>query len=121
MSSLSRQLEYEADGARMIGTYFADEVRSGRRPGILVAEDPLIPPAERSAFEAEMGRGGVDWQMHVYGGAQHSFTEPGIEARAAAAGFSGMKYSQSADRRSWRSMRQLFEEVFPHPQEAAPV
>jgi dienelactone hydrolase len=87
----------------------------------LGAEDPLIAPPERNAFEAEMGQGGVDWQMHVYGGAQHSFTEPGIEVRAAARGFSGMKYNQSADRQSWRSMLQLFEEVFRPSGDAAPV
>jgi dienelactone hydrolase len=81
----------------------------------LGADDPLIPVAERNAFEQEMREGGADWQMHVYGGAQHSFTEPSIEARARAAGLSGMKYNESADRRSWRSMLQLFDDVFAVP------
>jgi dienelactone hydrolase len=78
----------------------------------LGADDPLIPVAERNAFEEEMRKGGVDWQMHVYGGAQHSFTEPSIDAKAKAAGFSGMKYDEKADRRSWRSMLELFGEVW---------
>jgi len=78
----------------------------------LGADDPLIPVAERNAFEEEMRRGGVDWQMHVYGGAQHSFTTAGIDARAAAAGLQGMKYHAEADRCSWRAMLGTFADVF---------
>ena len=38
------------------------------------ADDPIIPPEQRLAFEEEMRAGGVDWRMHLYGGAVHSFT-----------------------------------------------
>jgi dienelactone hydrolase len=38
------------------------------------ADDPLIPAAQRADFESEMREGGVDWQMHLYGGTVHSFT-----------------------------------------------
>ena len=55
----------------------------------LGADDPLIPPAERVAFEEEMRNAEIDWQMHVYGGAQHSFTDPGADARARAMGIEG--------------------------------
>jgi dienelactone hydrolase len=37
----------------------------------LGAEDPVIPPAERSAFEDEMNSARVNWQMNIYGGAAH--------------------------------------------------
>jgi dienelactone hydrolase len=84
----------------------------GRVLVCLGADDPLIPVAERNAFEEEMRRGGVDWQMHVYGGAQHSFTTPGIDARAEAAGLQGMKYHAEADRCSWRAMLGTFADVF---------
>jgi len=77
----------------------------------LGAEDPLIPPAERVAFEEEMRNARIDWQMHVYGGAQHSFTDPEVEERARAMGIQGLKYDAAADRRSWRSMLELFSEV----------
>ena len=40
------------------------------------ADDPFIPPEQRAGFEAEMRDGGVDWQMHLYGGTVHSFTNP---------------------------------------------
>jgi len=76
------------------------------------ADDPLIPAADRSAFEEEMRSAGVDWQMHLYGGAQHSFTDPGADERARAMGLKGLKYDAAADRRSWRSMLELFADVF---------
>jgi dienelactone hydrolase len=77
----------------------------------LGADDPLVPAAERSAFEEEMRNGNVDWQMHLYGGAQHSFTDPEVDERARTMGIPGLKYDAAADRRSWRSMLDLFEEV----------
>ncbi|MGA2399913.1 MAG: dienelactone hydrolase family protein [Steroidobacteraceae bacterium] len=77
----------------------------------LGADDPLIPPAERVAFEEEMRNAAIDWQMHLYGGAQHSFTDPGADARARAMGIQGLKYDAAADRRSWRSMLDLFGEI----------
>ena len=40
------------------------------------ADDPMIPPDQRTAFEAEMRDAGVDWQMHLYGNTVHSFTNP---------------------------------------------
>ena len=40
------------------------------------ADDPIVDNAQRKAFEEEMTGGGVDWQLVVYGGAVHSFTNP---------------------------------------------
>jgi dienelactone hydrolase len=40
------------------------------------ADDPMIPPEQRAAFEAEMRDAGVDWQMHLYGNTVHRFTNP---------------------------------------------
>lgn len=78
---------------------------------LLGADDPLIPPAERSAFEEEMRSARIDWQMHLYGGAQHSFTDPDADERARAMGIQGLKYDARADSRSWRSMLELFGEI----------
>src|SRR4029453_19279552 len=39
------------------------------------AEDPFVPPTEVAAFEEEMRKAGVDWQLVAYGGAVHSFTD----------------------------------------------
>ncbi|MEQ1631509.1 MAG: dienelactone hydrolase family protein [Planctomycetota bacterium] len=73
----------------------------------LGADDPIVDAAQRSAFVAEMTAARVDWQMHVYGGAGHSFTNRDIDAF----GFAGFAYHADADRRSWQAMRALFEEA----------
>ena len=71
------------------------------------ADDPIIPFESRQAFEQEMRTVGVaDWRVEVYGGVGHSFTNPEIDAR----GFAGFAYNEQADRRSWRSMLDLFRE-----------
>ncbi len=71
------------------------------------ADDPIIPPESRRAFEDEMRAAGVkDWRIEVYGGVGHSFTNPAIDAR----GFAGFAYDAVADRRSWQSMLELFRE-----------
>jgi dienelactone hydrolase len=71
------------------------------------ADDPVIPPDQRADFEAEMRAAGVDWQMHLYGGTVHSFTNPEADGTLPA-----IKYDADADRRSWRAMQDLFAEVF---------
>src|SRR4051812_48545206 len=40
------------------------------------AEDPIIPPEQRTAFENEMKAAGLDWRLQLYGGAGRSFTNP---------------------------------------------
>jgi dienelactone hydrolase len=68
------------------------------------ADDPFIKPEERAAFEAEMRGAGVDWQMHLYGGTVHSFTNRKADERGNPA---AMRYTESADKRSWTAMREL--------------
>ena len=68
------------------------------------ADDPFIKPDERTAFEDEMRNAGVDWQMHLYGGVVHSFTNLEAEKRNNPA----MRYSEAADKESWASMQELF-------------
>ena len=72
------------------------------------SEDPIIPPEQRAAFEAEMRAGGVDWQMNIYGGCVHSFTNPAADGVAMPA----IRYDATAARRSWQAMLELFGEVF---------
>jgi len=75
------------------------------------ALDPIIPADQRQAFEQEMAAAGVDWQMNVYGGAGHSFTNPGVGQL----GMPGFDYHAETDRRSWAAMRDLFDEVLGPP------
>jgi dienelactone hydrolase len=54
------------------------------------ADDPSIPPDQRSAFEREMREGGVDWQMNIYGGVVHSFTNPRLIKEGSLSGHATM-------------------------------
>lgn len=75
----------------------------------LGADDPGITPEHRVAFEEGMRKSKVDWQMHLYGGVVHSFTNP---AAAAMGRPEFARYDAAADARSWNAMRALFDEVF---------
>jgi dienelactone hydrolase len=73
------------------------------------ADDPIIGPDVRQAFSAEMTAGKVDWQLHLYGGVVHSFTNKGADSRGVP---DVLRYSANADRRSWNSLVDFLEEVF---------
>ena len=81
------------------------------RASVLVcigADDPMILPEQRAAFEAEMRDAGADWQMHLYGKTVHSFTNPGAAKRNMP---DAIRYSAEADARSWAAMQELFSET----------
>jgi dienelactone hydrolase len=71
------------------------------------ADDPAVTAAQRDAFTAEMSEAGVDWQLHLYGGVGHSFTNPDIDAL----NIEGFAYHEAADRRSWQAMRNFFDQA----------
>ncbi len=72
------------------------------------ADDPLVPPQEVAAFQDEMRKGKVDWQMVFYGGVVHSFTNPDSGNDPS----KGVAYNAEADRRSWEAMNAFFSEIF---------
>jgi len=80
----------------------------GKVLALIGADDPIVDVDQRRAFEDEMRAGGVDWQLVVYGGAVHSFTNP----RASNIDLPGIAYDEATDRRSWQAMLDLFAEVF---------
>ena len=76
---------------------------------LLGADDPGIPPEQRADFIKMLGDAGVDWQMTLYGGVVHSFTNPHAD-RMGRPEFA--RYDAKADARSWKQMVDLFAEVF---------
>lgn len=70
-------------------------------------DDPHVPAKDVAAFEEEMRAGGVDWQLVVYGGAVHGFTNPAAGNDKS----KGVAYNAEADRRSWEAMKALFGEI----------
>ncbi|NQX93694.1 MAG: dienelactone hydrolase family protein [Erythrobacter sp.] len=68
--------------------------------------DPMVPRTHVMAFWEEMDAVKADWHFHSYSGVDHGFTSP--------KGFDGQPnpaYNASADRQSWRSMMDLFDEA----------
>ena len=70
--------------------------------------DPHVPATQREAFQKEMTDADVNWQMNIYGGAVHSFTDPAAGNNPS----TGSAYNKQADMRSWRAMQDFFNEIF---------
>lgn len=70
-------------------------------------DDPMVKPDQVLAFEQEMTAAQVDWQVHVYGGTKHAFTNP-----AANNPDFGTVYSQTATRRAEKALANFFNELF---------
>ena len=69
-------------------------------------DDPLAPVEDVRAFQDEMTEARADWQMHIYGGTAHAFTNP----TAANAG-AGLLYNPVAERRAWASLLDFLSEM----------
>lgn len=78
---------------------------------ILIAHgeaDPFLTAEQIQNFKIFLDQSRLDWQMVIYGGAQHSFTNPA----ASQYGMKGVQYQEQADRRSWNHMQMFFDEIF---------
>ena len=115
--STALQLAYSSPDVSAVVTFHAglsvptEEEAKAIKAKILIchgAEDSFVPEELCAKFRAALSKAGVDYAMHYYGGAYHSFTVPDAEKK----GVKGLKYDEHADKRSWREMRSLFGEVF---------
>ncbi|PWI43950.1 dienelactone hydrolase family protein [Streptomyces sp. ICBB 8177] len=73
------------------------------------SQDPIMPPAQRDAFTAEMQAAGVDWRLVVYGGALHAFHHPTVDHAVRP----GVGYHPRQARRAWRDVVDLLAECLP--------
>ncbi|MEV0976352.1 dienelactone hydrolase family protein [Streptomyces sp. NPDC049915] len=73
------------------------------------SEDPIMPPAQREAFAAEMQAAGVDWRLVVYGGALHAFHHPPVDHAVRP----GVGYHPQHAQRAWRDIVGLLAECLP--------
>jgi len=81
----------------------------GKVLAMLGADDPGIPPEQRAAFEKMLTDAKVDWQVTLYGGVVHSYTNPEADKMGRP---EFARYDARADRRSWNQMAALLDEVF---------
>lgn len=112
-------LEVARSGAKVVGTVSFHGDLSSPTPDdaknikgkVLVlhgADDPFVKPEQVAAFEDEMRKAGVDWQLVAFGGAVHSFT---IKA-AGSNNATGSAYNEKADLRSWVMYKDFLAELF---------
>jgi len=71
------------------------------------AADPHVPPADVAAFAEEMNRAEADWQLIMYGRAQHGFTH----RHAVPGAMPGVAYDRLADERSFAAARAFLAEA----------
>lgn len=71
------------------------------------AVDPYVKPEAVQGFVQEMETAGADYQLIMYAGAVHAFTQKGAGDDPSR----GAAYDADADRRSWRHMQDFFAEI----------
>lgn len=74
------------------------------------AADPFVKPEAKTAFHDAMARAKTDYVWIDYAKALHGFTRKGSEE----SGIEGVGYNEEADRRSWKAMRDFFDELLGH-------
>jgi dienelactone hydrolase len=72
------------------------------------ADDRSVPMTQVAAFADEMRQAKADYQIVLYGGAVHAFTNPASGNNPS----TNVAYNAAADRRSWQAMRDFFTEAF---------
>lgn len=105
-----------ADLRAVVGFHTGMTNRIGRlkpiRAKVLVcngSEDKLISREEFDGFEKAMREGKADWQYVIYGGAMHSFTNPGADQFKS---LGTVGYNREADLRSWQLTRLFLADAF---------
>jgi dienelactone hydrolase len=89
-------LELARDGADMaavVSIHGDLKTAQAAKPGAIKASllvthgapDPVVPKADRDAFESEMEAAGAQWQMLVFSGALHAYTDQGADVPGVAA------------------------------------
>ena len=76
----------------------------GRVLAVHGSADPVTPKPMMDAFEEELTKANVDWQIMMFGGAVHSFCDPTVHAGPT-------RYDEKLCRKSYMLMRDFFAET----------
>jgi dienelactone hydrolase len=88
-----------------------EEIHGKIKPKILVLHgqaDSFVAPEVVTNFQNKLEEAGANWEMDIYGGARHGFTNP----NAGDFGIENLVYDEQADQRSWSRMQAFFDEIF---------
>ena len=84
------------------------------QPRILVCHgeaDSMVTMDDLTSFKSEMDVAGADYEVNLYAGAKHGFSNPGADENAGKYGID-VGYNAEADQASWQAMQSLFNKVF---------
>jgi len=70
-------------------------------------DDPMVSDSDISTIQKELTQAGVDWEMDIYGGTSHAFTNPNADDKEL-----GLLYNEKSSGRAWKAMHRFFNEVF---------
>jgi len=87
------------------------------------SEDPLCTPDQVLAFTRALQDAGVDWRVHIYGGAKHAFWAPPTNPDGSLTGGTthitatvpGVGYHPAHTARAWRAVLDLLDETIGAP------
>jgi len=92
------------------GGLFPDKGTGPVKASILVchgAADSFAPEDLVHTFQKNLAESGADYEFILFGGAKHSFTNPGADER----GMPGLAYNEAADKRSWAALVEFLSET----------
>ena len=72
------------------------------------ADDKAVTFDSMTKFIDEMKNSGINYEIDIYGGAVHAFTNPNSGSDPSR----GVAYNRQADERSWQKMNDFFKEIF---------
>jgi dienelactone hydrolase len=73
--------------------------------------DSMVTMDDLASFKAEMDAAGADYEVNLYAGAKHGFSNRGADENASKYGID-VGYNAEADQASWQAMQSLFNKVF---------
>jgi len=74
-------------------------------------DDPFVPQEQVDAFRKEMDTAGADYELVIYPGVKHSFTNPDADKYGKQYDLP-LEYNKEADEKSWAQMQEFLKEVF---------
>ena len=109
------QMAYAGSDLKAVASFHgslppAPESVKSIQPQVFIAhgrDDAFIPKDRVLAFQDGLDRVGATWDMNIYSGTRHGFTNPG----AGGYGIDNLQYNERADKDSWASMLRMFEET----------
>lgn len=107
------QIAYAGADLKVVGSFHGSlptppENVTSITPRVFIAhgrDDSFIPKDRVVAFQDGLDRLKATWDMVIYSGARHGFTNPGADAY----GIENIRYDERADKESWAAMLRVLE------------